>query len=170
VARLGCTPAEASWRAGVDILSFGATKNGGALCDAIVVFRPELEAGLAVQLRRAGQVWSKMRFAAAQLLAYVEDGLWLRLAAASNAAAARIAAALAGLPAVRLAAPVEANEIFLELPAAVLDALETDGFQFYRRSATLGRFVCRFDITESETEARAAAVRRHTAAPARAAA
>jgi threonine aldolase len=169
VARLGCTPAEASWRAGVDILSFGATKNGGALCDAIVVFRPELEAGLAVQLRRAGQVWSKMRFAAAQLLAYVEDGLWLRLAAASNAAAARIAAALAGLPAVRLAAPVEANEIFLELPAAVLDALETDGFQFYRRSATLGRFVCRFDITESEIEALAAAVRRHTAAPARAA-
>jgi threonine aldolase len=65
LARLGCSPAELSWRAGVDILSFGATKNGGALCDAIVVFNAELADGLAVQLRRAGQVWSKMRFASA---------------------------------------------------------------------------------------------------------
>ena len=61
--RLSCSPSEMSWRSGVDILSFGATKNGGALCDAIVVFAPELADGLAVQLRRAGQVWSKMRFA-----------------------------------------------------------------------------------------------------------
>src|SRR5204863_9302327 len=106
-ARLGGSPAEMSWRAGVDILSFGATKNGGALCDAIVVFNPELADGLAVQLRRAGQVWSKMRFAAAQLLAYVEDGLWLNLAQASNAAAARIAVGIQGLPGLRLVAPVE---------------------------------------------------------------
>jgi threonine aldolase len=98
LARLRCSPAEASWRAGVDILSFGATKNGGALCDAIVVFSPELADGLAVQLRRAGQVWSKMRFASAQLMGYIEDGLW-RLATASNAVAARIAAGIAGLPA-----------------------------------------------------------------------
>src|SRR5207253_14131 len=97
LARLGCSPAEMSWRSGVDILSFGATKNGGALCDAIVVFTPELADGLAVQLRRAGQVWSKMRFASAQLMAYVENGLWLRLAGASNAAAARIAAGIEGL-------------------------------------------------------------------------
>lgn len=71
VARLGCSPAEASWRAGVDIMSFGATKNGGAMCDAIVVFNPELAEPLAWNIRRAGQVWSKMRFASAQLLAYV---------------------------------------------------------------------------------------------------
>ena len=62
VARLGCSPAEPTWRSGIDIMSFGATKNGGALCDAIVVFSPELADGLAFQLRRAGQVWSKMRF------------------------------------------------------------------------------------------------------------
>ncbi|MGH7029327.1 MAG: threonine aldolase family protein, partial [Stellaceae bacterium] len=140
VARLGCTPAEASWRNGVDIMSFGATKNGGALCDAIVVFAPELADGLAVQLRRAGQVWSKMRFASAQLLAYVENGLWLDLARASNAIAARIAAGLAEIPDARLLAPVEANELFLELPGAAMDALEADGFQFYRRSASLARF------------------------------
>lgn len=169
LARLGCSPAEMSWRAGVDILSFGATKNGGALCDAIVVFSPELADGLAVQLRRAGQVWSKMRFAAAQLLAYVEDGLWLKLAAASNGAAARIAAGIAGLPGLGLVAPVEANEIFLELPGAVMDALEQDGFQFYRRSQTLARFVCRFDVSEAEAAALVAALKRHCAAPARAA-
>src|SRR5579863_7828046 len=133
VARLGCSPAELSWRAGVDILSFGATKNGGALCDAIVVFAPEIADGLAIQLRRAGQVWSKMRFASAQLMAYIENGLWLRLAAQSNAAAAGIAAGIAGIPGVTPVAPVEANELFLELPAGVMDALEVDGFLFYRR-------------------------------------
>jgi threonine aldolase len=173
LARLGCSPAELTWRSGVDILSFGATKNGGALCDAIVVFTPgtnnELADGLAVQLRRAGQVWSKMRFASAQLMAYVENGLWLRLAEASNAAAARIAAGIAGVSGLRLVAPVEANEIFLELPSATMDALEQDGFQFYRRSATLARFVCRFDITAAETDALVAALRRHCVAPARAA-
>lgn len=169
LARLGCTPAEMSWRSGVDILSFGATKNGGALCDAIVVFDPDLADGLAVQLRRAGQVWSKMRFASAQLMAYVADGLWLRLAQASNAAASRIAAGIADAAGLRLIAPVEANELFLEIPSAVMDALEEDGFQFYRRSPTLARFVCRFDVTDSEADALVAALKRHSAAPARAA-
>jgi threonine aldolase len=161
VARLGCSPAEATWHCGIDIMSFGATKNGGLLCDAIVVFKPELVDGLAVQLRRAGQVWSKMRFASTQLLAYVENGLWLQMAQASNAIAARIAAGLAGIPAARLLAPVEANEIFLELPNRVMDALEADGFGFYRRSKTMARFVCRFDATEAEADALVGALRRH---------
>jgi threonine aldolase len=160
VARLGCAPAEMSWKAGVDILSFGATKNGGALCDAIVVFDRTLADGLAIQLRRAGQVWSKMRFASAQLMAYVEDGLWLSLAAASNAIAARIVAGLGNMAGIKLLAPVEANELFLELPHGAMDALERDGFQFYRRSPTLARFVCRFDCTNGEAEALVASLRR----------
>jgi hypothetical protein len=93
-----------------------------------------------MQLRRAGQVWSKMRFASAQLIAYVENRLWLGMARASNAIAARIAAGLRDLPGARLLAPVEVNEIFLELPSTTMDALETDGFQFYRRSRSLARF------------------------------
>jgi threonine aldolase len=169
LARVGCSPAEASWRAGVDVLSFGATKNGGALCDAIVVFNPEIAGALAIQLRRAGQVWSKMRFASAQLMAYIKDGLWLRLAVASNSAAGRIAAGIAGTPGLKLLAPVEANEIVLELPSEVMDALERDGSQFYRRSATLARFVCRFDLTTEEVDALVAALRRHCQAPAKAA-
>ncbi|MBV9687881.1 MAG: low specificity L-threonine aldolase [Alphaproteobacteria bacterium] len=164
VARLGCTPADATWRSGVDIMSFGATKNGGALCDAIVVFSPELTDGLAVQLRRAGQVWSKMRFASAQLIAYIENGLWLEMARASNGIAARIAAGLRDIPAARLLAPIEANEIFLELPDGAMDGLERDGFQFYRRSRTLARFVCRFDTTEAEADALIAALRRNLGA------
>jgi threonine aldolase len=161
VARLGCSPADMTWRSGIDILSFGATKNGGALCDAIVVFAPELVNGLAVQLRRAGQVWSKMRFASAQLLAYVEDGLWLRLAAASNAIAARIAAGIADVVGARLFAPVEANLLFIQTQLPVLDALEKDGFLFSRRTRSLARFVCRFDTTADEADALIAALRRH---------
>ena len=134
VARLGCSPADLTWRSGIDIMSFGATKNGGALCDAIVVFSSDIADALAVQLRRAGQVWSKMRFASAQLIAYVENDLWLDMARASNAAATRIATGLHDLPGARLLAPVEANEIFLELPGAITNALEADGFQFYRRT------------------------------------
>jgi len=169
LARLQCSAAELSWRSGVDILSFGATKNGGALCDAIVVFNAEIADGLAIQLRRAGQVWSKMRFASAQLMAYIENGLWLRLATQSNRAAARIASGIAGIAGVTLVAPVEANELFLELPAGAMDALERDGFQFYRRSATLARFVCRFDLTDAEADALVASLRRNCQAPAKAA-
>jgi threonine aldolase len=169
VARLGCSPAELSWRSGIDILSFGANKNGGALCDAIIVLSPEIADSLAIQLRRAGQVWSKMRFASAQLMAYIENGLWLRLAAQSNAAAARIATGIGGIADVKLVAPVEANELFLELPPGVLDELEADGLQFYRRSPTLARFVCRFDVTDAETDALVASLRRHCGLPAKAA-
>src|SRR6201993_664617 len=160
VARLGCSPADATWRSGIDILSFGATKNGGALCDAIVVFAPDLVDGLAVQLRRAGQVWSKMRFASAQLTAYIENHLWLEMARASNNIASRIAAGIHDIPAARLLSPIEANEIFLGLPDRTMDELERGGFQFYRRSRTLARFVCRFDTTEAEADALIAALRR----------
>jgi len=161
LARLGCSPAEATWRSGIDIMSFGATKNGGALCDAIVVFAPDLADVVPVHLRRAGQVWSKMRFASAQLIAYVENGLWLDMARASNAIAARIATGLGDTSAARLLAPVEANEIFLELPSATMDRLTADGFQFYRRSQSLARFVCRFDTTAAEADALVAELTRH---------
>jgi threonine aldolase len=83
------------------------------------------------------------------------------MARASNNAAARIAAGLRDIPTARLLAPVEANEIFLQLPSSVMDALEADGFQFYRRSKTLARFVCRFDTTEAELDALLEALRHH---------
>jgi threonine aldolase len=164
VARLGCTPAEATWKSGVDILSFGMTKNGGLLTDAIVVFSDQVAPQLAFHLRRAGQVWSKMRFASAQLIRYVEDGLWLDLARRSNGAASRIAAALEKEPGVRLVAPVEANEVFVEMPPAAMDALEKDGLRFFRRGPRLARFVCRWDTTDAEIQALTSGIVRSRAA------
>ncbi len=161
LARLGCSPAELTWKSGVDALSFGVTKNGGLLCDAIIVFTPDAAPALPIHLRRAGQVWSKMLFAAAQLLAYVEDGLWLRMAARANAVAARIAAGLGELPRIERLAPVEANEVFLRLPGPVMDGLERDGIRFFRRPGGVARFVCRFDAGEDEADALLSSLRRH---------
>ncbi|WP_338827548.1 threonine aldolase family protein [Bradyrhizobium sp. 27S5] len=152
LARLGCSPADMTWRAGVDILSFGATKNGAMSADAIVVFDQDLVEPLSYRLRRAGQTFSKMRFASAQLLAYIEDRLYLRLAAKANAVAARLGAGLAALPDVRLVAPVEANLVFVNLPALAIDRLAANGLQFARRGQEVIRFVARFDSTEQEAD------------------
>ncbi|WP_338690037.1 beta-eliminating lyase-related protein [Bradyrhizobium sp. 26S5] len=152
LARLGCSPADMTWRAGVDILSFGATKNGAMSADAIVVFDQDLVEPLSYRLRRAGQTFSKMRFASAQLLAYIEDRLYLRLAAKANAVAARLGAGIAALPDVRLVAPVEANLVFVNLPALAIDRLAANGLQFARRGHDVIRFVARFDSTEQEAD------------------
>jgi threonine aldolase len=160
---LGCTPAEVTWRLGVDILSFGATKNGGMSADAIVVFDPSIVDDLAYRLRRAGQTWSKMRFAAAQLTAYVENDLFLVSARRANALASRIAEGVRNLPDAKLLAPVEANEVFLELPEAVIDRLIADAFLFYRRSPRLIRLVCRFDGSDDDADRFIVALRTHLA-------
>jgi threonine aldolase len=149
---LGCTPAEMTWRRGVDILSFGATKNGAMSAEAIVVFDPKLVEPLSYRLRSAGQTWSKMRFAAAQLIAYVEDGLYLRLAGRSNALASRLAQAVAQLPGVSLIAPVEANLLFLSMPPAMIDALLAAGVRVGRRSETVIRLVTRFDGRDEDID------------------
>ena len=126
------SPADATWRAGVDILSFGATKNGCMAAEAIVVFDPALADTLAFRRKRAGHLFSKMRYLAAQLDAYLDGDLWLDMARHSNALAKRLSAGLAALPGARLAHPVEANEIFVDLPEAAVAALEKAGFVVYR--------------------------------------
>jgi threonine aldolase len=152
LATLGCSPADMTWRCGVDILSFGATKNGAMLADAIVVFDQALVEPLSYRLRRAGQTWSKMRFAAAQLVAYVEDGLFLRLASHANALASRLGRELEALPGVRLAAPVQANLVFAALPEPAIEALAAAGVRFARRRGGVIRLVTRFDGTEAEVD------------------
>ncbi|MBP8294961.1 MAG: low specificity L-threonine aldolase [Burkholderiales bacterium] len=164
LAALGCTPADMSWRAGVDVLSFGVTKNGGLLADAIVVFNPDTAASIGFHLRRAGLVWSKMRFASAQIIAYVENDLWLRLARQANAAAAAIAAQIDGLPGVTLLAPVQANELFIDMTPAALSGLADDGILYYRRGPRLARIVCRWDTSAADIAALVAGIRRHAAA------
>lgn len=152
VAHLGCSPAELTWKAGVDILSFGVTKNGGLLTDAIVVFNDDIANNIGFHLRRAGMIWSKMRFASAQILAYIKDDLWLRLARQSNSAASVLANAIANIDGAHVIAPVEANEVFLNMRASALDQLAARGVLFYRRGPELARLVCRWDTTEQELQ------------------
>lgn len=127
-----CTPAEATWKAGVDILSFGGTKNGCLAVEAIVVFDDALAATLAFRRKRAGHLFSKHRYLAAQMAGYLDGGLWLDLARRSNAVAAKLAGGLAALPGAKLAHPVQANEVFVDLPEAAIAAIEQAGFAVYR--------------------------------------
>jgi threonine aldolase len=149
---LGCSPGEMTWRRGVDILSFGCTKNGGLNAEAIVVFDPALAEPLSYHLRRAGQTWSKMRFAAAQLMAYIENGLFLNLAAHANGLAARLGRELSALPGVEMVAPVQANLVFLRLPQVAIDKLAEAGARFARRRGGVIRLVTRFDGTQDEVD------------------
>jgi threonine aldolase len=129
---LGCSAADASWKAGVDVVSFGGTKNGCMAAEAIVVFDPAIAETLAFRRKRAGHLFSKMRFLAAQMDAYLESGLWLDLARHANAMARRLADGLAALPGAKLVHPVEANEIFVDLPEAAIAATEKAGYRSYR--------------------------------------
>ncbi|HLB06511.1 MAG TPA: beta-eliminating lyase-related protein [Alphaproteobacteria bacterium] len=158
VAALGCAPADLTWRLGVDALSFGATKNGALAAEAIVLFRPELAMPLAFRHKRAGQLVAKMRFVAAQLEAYLADGLWLSLARHANAMAHRLSDGLAALPGAELVGAVQGNEVFVSLPESVLAGLERAGVGFYRwpesdaASRTI-RLVAAHDTTPDEVEA-----------------
>jgi len=155
VAALGCAPADLTWRAGVDVLSLGATKNGAINAEAVVVFDPELAQQIPFRMKRGGQVLSKARFVSAQLERYVADGRWLERARQANANAARLAGELTALPEVSLVAPVEINMLFLRMPGAAVAALDRGPFHFYKLGRDL-RFVCRHD---QEPEGMAALVR-----------
>ncbi len=152
VASVGCSPAELSWRAGVDIMSFGATKGGAMNTDAIVVFDATMTKELRIRARRSGQAASKMRFASAQLERFVRDGLWLELARQANSAARRLSDLLSSIPNVEITVPVEANELFLRLPEGMIGRLEQRGVLLYRRGPGQIRLVCRFDTEPSEVD------------------
>ncbi|MBI4185067.1 MAG: low specificity L-threonine aldolase [Proteobacteria bacterium] len=148
LAALGCTPAELTWKAGVDVLSFGATKNGGMCADAVVVFRPELAEGAGQRRVRGGQLFSKMRYLSAQLEAMVSDGLCLSNARQANRMAKRLADGLAGVAGVTLAHPVEINEVFATLPDAAVAGLAREGIKLVPRPTKGGilyRLVCAWD-------------------------
>jgi threonine aldolase len=163
VAALGCSPAEITWRAGVHALAFGATKNGALAAEAVVLFKPELAESFGYRRKRGGHLFSKMRFLSAQLEAYLENDLWLANARHANAQAARLAEGLAALPGARLLHPVEANEIFAVLPAAVIEGLLAEGFQFYRwgpEAQSAVRLVTAFNTRPGDVAAFLAAARR----------
>lgn len=164
VSFLGVAPADITWRAGIDALSFGASKNGALAAEAIIFFDPEKACDLGYRRKRGGHLFSKMRFLSAQLEAYIDGDLWLRNAAHANRAAARLATGLAQLPEVRLRYPVEANEIFIELPEPVIAGLLAEGFYFYRWDGNCIRLVTAFDTEDGAVDALIAAARRLSAA------
>jgi threonine aldolase len=152
VAFLDCHPGDLTWRAGVDVLSFGATKNGALAAEAVVFFNPEHVHDFEFRRKRAGHLLSKSRFVSAQLLAYVETGLWQRNARRANDLARRIGRAAGSA----LLHPVEANEVFLQLGDARKAQLRDQGFEFYDWGAeTSGqaRFVASWDQREEDVAA-----------------
>jgi threonine aldolase len=150
----------------VDILSFGAIKNGSITADAIVVFKRSLTTELSFRAKRAGQLAAKMRFAAAQLDAYLADDLWLRNARHANAMTARLEEGLKSIPGTRLAGTAEANIVFCRLPQQVIDGLVDQGYGFYhdRWQPGVVRFVTSFATTTRDVDELVHAVRRLTAA------
>jgi threonine aldolase len=154
VATLGCAPADLTWRAGVDAMSFGFVKNGGLNAEALILFRTELADEVAVRRKRAGHLSSKGRMLAAQILALLKDDLWLDNARAANAAALTIGNA-AGK---RLVYPVEANEIFIRATAQEAASLRDQGFDFYDWGPDEIRFVTSWDSDSQAVERLAAAI------------
>ena len=154
---LGCHPGDVTWRAGVDVLSFGATKNGALCAEAVVFFDLGLVRDFELRRKRAGHLLSKSRFVSAQLLAYIESGVWRRNAERANALARRIGEAAGE----RLLEPVEANEVFIELGASGKASLRAAGFEFYDwgpPASGEARLATSWDQNERHVEALCAAL------------
>lgn len=152
------SPAELTWKAGVDVLSFGVIKNGGMNAEAVVFFDPALVGDFEFRRKRAGQLFCKGRYASVQLLAYLESGIWRRNAEHANRLAARIAAAAPQY----LTVPCETNQVFMQLGQARIDALAAQGFGFYPWGPVGSgecRFVCSWDTSEEDVDALCAALR-----------
>jgi threonine aldolase len=166
LAHLGCDASDATWRCGVDVLSLGATKNGALCAEAVVFFNPALAAEFARRRKQSGHLWSKMRFLSAQLLAYLSDDLWLANARHANSMAAALARGLRQVAGVRLLQPVDANELFVAMPEAMVAALEHDDFHFYRwpfsslADAVAIRLVASYATAGADVEAFIAAAQR----------
>jgi len=165
IAASGCAPAELSWRAGVDVLSLGATKNGAMAAELVIFFDRSLAERFGFMRKRGGHLFSKMRFISAQLEAYFTDGLWLRHAGHANQMARRLAHGIGGMPGVDILNAVEANLFFVRMPESVLRGLEADGFRFYREGGPQTiRLVTAFNTDPAHVDAFIASVAKHTAA------
>ncbi len=159
LAFLDCQPADVTWRAGVDVLSFGATKNGALAAEAVVFFDRDLVRDFELRRKRAGHLLSKSRYVAAQLLAYLESGVWKRNAERTN----RLAQDIGRAAGASLLHPVEANEVFVKLGMQRRQALRSAGFEFYdwgAESAGAARFVVSWDQPDADVPALCAALGR----------
>jgi threonine aldolase len=155
----GAKPAEMSWRAGVDVMSFGATKNGALGCEAIILFGSARQrlGDLKARAKRAGHMPPKMRYLAAQMSAYLKDGLWLDLARRANASAQELSRAIIAKGG-ELAHPVDGNEVFIHLPEGMAARLSSAGAGFYPWMDGSHRFVCSWATTPDDIAALTATI------------
>ncbi|MER9313604.1 low specificity L-threonine aldolase [Mesorhizobium australicum] len=155
VASLGVPPAELTWKAGVDVLCLGATKNGAISAEGVVIFNKNIGDDLAYRVKRSGHLASKSRFISSQWLAYLTDNLWLNNATWANAMARRLSKGLAAFPSARIVFPTEANEVFVSVDHPISDALTEHGVKFSRWPAEEGtvlRFVTSFNTPEADVD------------------
>jgi threonine aldolase len=155
LAHLDCTPAEATWKAGVDVLSFGATKGGALGAEAVVFFDPDDVRDFEYRRKRAGHLASKLRFVSAQLEAYLADDRWLGRAKRANACARRLAEGIAGAKGAELVHPVQSNAVLVRLPDTMIARLRAEGARFYdweppSNGRTLVRLVTSFATPEGD--------------------
>jgi threonine aldolase len=154
VATLGCSAAEITWKAGVDVLCFGGTKNGLPVGEAVVFFDRKLSQDFAWRVKQAGQLASKMRHISAPWVGMLENDTWLRNARHANAMAQRLYQGLLKIPSVKVMHPPQANGVFANLPAPAIKALHDKGWKFYEFIAGGGcRFMCAWDTTEASVDA-----------------
>ena len=125
---LDCSPAEMTWKSGIDVLSFGATKNGCIAAEAIIFFKKDLVGNVAFLMKRAGHLLSKMRFVSAQLDAYITNEVWLRNAKHANAMGKKLSQGLDQNKNIELAYPTDGNEIFVKIPKDIIDQLNSEGY------------------------------------------
>ncbi len=161
VAALEVEPREITWQAGVDVLSFGGTKNGTAIGDAVVFFNLELAAEFEYRCKQAGQLCSKMRFLSAPWVGMLRDGVWLKHARHANAMAVLLHDLVVAVPGVKLLFPRQANSVFVDLPKPVIERLWSKGWMFYNFIGEGGcRLMCSWDTQEEEVRSLAADVAR----------
>jgi threonine aldolase len=159
----GASAAEMTWRAGIDVLSFGGTKNGLMGVEAVVIFDPAKAWEFELRRKRGGHLFSKHRYLSAQMEAYLQGDLWLRLAGHANAMGGRLAAGIAALPGAQLVNPVQANMIFAEWPEGLHARAHARGAVYYDLRAPSGReaarLVASWSTTDAEVDALLAALR-----------
>lgn len=163
LATLDVAPAEMTWKSGIEVLSFGATKNGCLAAEAVIFFKPELAGNFGYLHKRAGQLQSKMRFVAAQLDAYLSNDLWLRNARHANAMAMRLSKGLAALAGIELAYPTQSNEVFAHLPKPAIKAMQAGGIDINEDEldGSAARFVTAWDTRPGDVDSLLAALATH---------
>ena len=153
LAATGATASEMTWKAGIDVVSFGGTKNGCLGVEAVVIFDAAKAWEFELRRKRGGHLFSKHRFLSAQMQAYLTDDLWMRLATHANAMASRLALGIAKIPQTHLLHPAGANMLFPEWPEGTHDRAEARGANYYRWTAPKGRESARLVASWATTTA-----------------